>query len=98
MKSYNVIITETFFTSLQEIISYKAEYDENLAYIFQNTALNFLSSLEYLPNRWSNLFENYKTLIFEKYIIIYKVEEKKNFVYIMDIIDPKQYTKFNQYL
>ena len=92
MKEYNVNVTHQFLEELDEIL-----------YFFPNSNLlkrkmyyeikNIVSALSIFPERYikiQNFRDNIRKLTINKFVIIYKVDNVKNQVYILHIFSEKQ--------
>ena len=86
MKEYNVNLTNQFLEELEKI-SYL--YKKKLYYDIRNT----VSTLSIFPERYMKLKndkKNIRKLIVNKFIIIYKVDNINEKVYILHIFSEKQ--------
>ena len=94
MKEYNVILQPQFLEELEAIL-----------YFFSNSYLakhklyieirNIVLSLSIFPERYSKITKNIKKynvrkLPFNKYVIIYEVDNEKNEINILHIFSKKQ--------
>ncbi len=92
MKEYNVNVTNQFLEELDEIL-----------YFFPNSNLlkrkmyyeikNIVSTLSIFQERYikiQNFRDNIRKLTINKFVIIYKVDNVKNQVYILHIFSEKQ--------
>ena len=82
----------------RKTISYHFELDRDYANKFRGTFIGELEKLSTLPDRWTPMKHNCRGRLVLWYYIIYTIDEEKKLVLIVDIIDPRQYTKAIDYL
>jgi len=99
MQIYKITITKTAIDSLLTIGKHKQKYSNNSFYTekFIDGFFTVVEKLNILPNRGTNLINDYQAIVYSEQIIIYKVIEPAT-VLIIDIIDPRQQTLANKYL
>ncbi|OKZ64952.1 MAG: hypothetical protein BHW02_05365 [Clostridium sp. 28_12] len=92
MKEYNVNLTNQFLEELEKILYFFPNsylYKKKLYYDIRNT----VSTLSIFPERYMKLKndkKNIRKLIVNKFIIIYKVDNINEKVYILHIFSEKQ--------
>lgn len=91
MKEYNINLTNQFLEELNEILYFFPNsflYKRKLYYEIRN----IVSTLSIFPERYTKLDykENLRKLMINKFIIIYKVDNINNQVYILHIFYEKQ--------
>ena len=94
MKEYKVNLSSQFMEELRESL-----YFINHSYIikrkFHHEIRNAVSSLSIFPERYSKInqncnAENIRKLLINKFVVIYKVDNEKNEVYVLHIFSQKQ--------
>ena len=96
MNKYKVHIASQVYANFTEIFENKLNYHSPSAFKFAEGFFENIDKLSIFPNRWFNLKNNLKAKLYKWCLIIYKVKNLE--VQIIDIIDPREYTKSKKYL
>ena len=90
-----IITTNEFSFELKVVVLYIAKDSINKAKEFKNTLYLELKNLDFMPyrNRESIYYddEDIRDMIFKGYVIIYKIDNSKNSIFVLNIIKNRVY-------